>query len=183
MTDALDATQRTRLERLVGRARTLLEADLADQAAGRFGIDSDGTIGDEDDLRLDPTALATRRELADVLSHLRSEGDDAPAAVARLLREAVFTHLNRFVAIRIAEVLGLLPPSLADGRRSRGFRAVLELAPFLAGDDTGGYWTYLQLCGDELAGDVPTLFDPRNPLLALVPSPGALAGQRHDRLL
>lgn len=174
MTDALDATQRTRLERLVARARGLLDADLADRAAGRFGIDSDGTIAAKDDLHLDPTALAARRELVDVVSHLRSEGDDSPAAVARLLREAVFTHLNRLVAIRIAEALGLLPPSLADGRRSQGFRDLLELAPLLAGDDAGGYWTYLQLCGDELAGDVPTLFDPRNPLLALTPSPGAL---------
>src|SRR5205807_1275547 len=85
-----------------------------------------------------------------------------------------FTHLNRLIAIRIAEALGLLPSSLADGRRSQGFRDVLELAPLLAGDDTGGYWAYLKLCGDELAGDVPTLFDPRNPLLALMPRRGAL---------
>jgi hypothetical protein len=174
MTGALDAIQRTHLERLVGRARSILEVDLAGQAAGRFGIDPDGTIAGDDDLRLDPTELAARRELVDVVAHLRSEGDAPPAAVARLLREAVFTHLNRLVAIRIAEALGLLPPSLADGRRSRGFRDLLELAPLFASDDTGGYWTYLQLCGDELASDVPTLFDPRNPLLALVPSPAAL---------
>jgi hypothetical protein len=174
MTDALDGGQRDRLERLVVRARTLLEADLAEVAAGRFGIDPDGTVADEDDLRLDPSALVARSELVDVVGHLRSAGDSAPAAVARLLREAVFTHLNRLVAIRIAEMLGILPSSLADGRRSQGFRDLLELAPLLAGDATGGYWIYLQLCADELAGDIPTLFDPRNPLLALTPSPSAL---------
>ena len=174
MTKALDADQRSRLDLIVGRGRSILEADLADQAAGRFGIDPNGTIAAEDALRLDPTALAQRRDIVEAVRYLQSEGNDDPSAVARLLREAVFTHLNRLFAIRIAEAIGILPPSLAHGRRSQGFRDLLELAPTLAGDDTGGYWTYLQLCGDELAGDVPTLFDPRNPLLALTPSPGAL---------
>lgn len=174
MTGALDSGQRTRLERLVTRARRLLEDDLANEAAGRFGIDPDGTMANEDALRLDPTALTQRRELVAVVNHLQSEGDASSAAIARLLREATFTHLNRLVAIRIAEALALLPPSLADGRSSQGFRDLLELAPLLAGDNTGGYWPYLRLCGDELAGDVPALFDPRNPLLVLAPSPGAL---------
>ena len=40
-------------------------------------------------------------------------------------------------------------------------------------DDTGGYWTYLGQCADELAIDAPALFDPRNPLLALRPSKAA----------
>lgn len=174
MTAALDAAQRTTLERLVTKARRLLEDDLLERASGRYGIDPDGTIADEDALRLDATALVQRRELVDVVHHLRSEGEDARSAVSRLLREATFTHLNRLVAIRIAEALSLLPPSLANGRTSQGFRDLLELVPSLADDDTGGYWTYLSLCGDELAGDVPALFDPRNPLLALAPSPSAL---------
>ncbi len=174
MSGALDADQRASLERLVAEARRILERDLASQAAGRYGIDADGAIAAEEDLRLDATALAYRREIVDVADHLRSEGAAPAGAVARLLREAVFTHLNRLVAIRIAEAQGLLPPSLADGRSSQGFRDLLEAVPLLASDDTGGYWAYLQLCADELAADVPTLFDPRNPLLALAPTPRAL---------
>ena len=174
MTEALTASQRSKLERLIGRGRALLEDDLATQAAGRFGIDSDGAIGAEATLRLDPSGLTDRWEIVEVVEHLRSEGESAPDAVARLLREVVFTHLNRLVAIRIAEALELLPPSLAQGDRSQGYRDVRELVPLLAADETNGYWTYLQLCGDELAGDVPNLFDPRNPLLALAPSPPAL---------
>ena len=174
MTDALTADQRSRLGRLIGHCRALLEEDLASQAAGRFGIDPDGTMAAEETLRLDPGGLAARREIVEVVEHLRSEGDSGPDAVARFLREAVFTHLNRLVAIRIAEALELLPESLARGYRSRGYRNIRELAPLLADDDTNGYWTYLQLCGDELARDVPNLFDPRNPLLALAPSPVAV---------
>ena len=174
MTEALAADQRTRLERLISRARTILEDSLTAQASGRFGIDPDGTVADEATLRLDPSGLADRREIVEVVEHLRSEGNSTREAVARLVREAGFTHLNRLVAIRIAEALGILPESLAQGDRSQGYRDVQELAPLLATDETNGYWTYLRLCGDELAGDVPNLFDPRNPLLALAPSPVAL---------
>ena len=163
MTSGLSEGQRSRLERLIGRARTLLEADLASQASGRFGIDADGSVGDEVSLRLDPSGLADRRDIVAVVAHLRTECDSPREAVARLLREAVFTHLNRLVAIRIAEALRLLPPSLADGGNSQGYRDVAELAPLLGSGGANGYWTYLTLCGDELAGDVPVLFDPRTP--------------------
>ena len=120
MTDALTASQRSKLERLISRSRALLENDLATQAAGTFGIDPDGAIAAEATLRLDPSGLADRREIVEVVEHLKSEGESAPDAVARLLREAVFTHLNRLVAIRIAEALGLLPPSLARRRPITG---------------------------------------------------------------
>ena len=174
MSEALTADGRSRLERLVGSARERLEQDLAVQASGRFGIDSDGSIADETDLRLDLGGLTDRREVVEVVRFLESEGRSPAEAVARLIREAVFTHLNRLVAIRIAEELDVLPPSLAEGERSQGYLDVRELAPLLASDDTNGYWSYLRLCGDELAGDVPNLFDARNPLLALAPSPAAL---------
>ena len=173
MTEALTADQRTKLEELIGRARTVLEASLTAQAAGRFGIDSDGTVAAEATLRLDPSELVDRREIVEVVEHLRSEGSTAVEAVARLIREAGFTHLNRLVAIRIAEALGILRESLSQGDRSQGYREVQELTPLVAGA-TNGYWAYLRLCGDELASDVPNLFDPRNPLLALAPSPVAL---------
>jgi hypothetical protein len=172
----LDASQRAGLERLIVRARSLLEQDLADQAEGRYGINRDGTIEDEVALHLDPSALADRREIVAIVEHLLNEGESVTGAVARLIREATFTHLNRLVAIRIAEAMGLVPPSLAEGRASQGFREMLEVAPLVAGDETGGYWTYLRLCGDEMASDAPVLFDPRNPLLTLSPSVAALDG-------
>ncbi len=167
---ALDAQQRSALERFVTKARGLLEDDLSVQAEGRFGLHRSGAVEDEGRLRLDPSAAADRRELVAVVEHLRSLGESAEGAIRRLIREATFTHLNRLVAIRIAEAIGLLPPSLAAGRISEGFRNFQELALLLAND----YWAYLRLCGDELAGDAPALFDPRNPLLALAPSTPAL---------
>jgi len=189
VTKALSGAQRGELEQMIGQARVLLEEDLGAQATGRFGIDPDGTIANESELHLDPTRAVDRRELVEVVEHFVSEGEPAPRAVERMLREATFTHLNRLVAIRIAETQGLLRPSIGDGRASQGFRDLLELAPLLATDDTDGYGIYLSFCGDELAGDVPMLFDPRSPLLALAPSPaaldrlvGVLGDQRHSAL-
>jgi SAM-dependent methyltransferase len=140
------------------------------QAEGRFGIHIDGTIEEEQALPDDASDRAIRRDLVEIIDHVRSLGESQPEAVARLLREAAFTHLNRLLAIRIAEAIGLLPESLANGRQSRGFKDLGEIMPIL-GDD---YWGYLLLCGDELAADAPALFDPRNPLLALAPSTPAL---------
>ena len=166
----LDSARRTQLERLVSRARATLEADISAQAEGRFGIHMDGTIEEEQALPDDASDRATRRDLVEIIDHVRSVGESQPEAVARMLREAAFTHLNRLLAIRIAEAIGLLPESLANGRQSRGFKDLGEIMPIL-GDD---YWGYLLLCGDELAADAPALFDPRNPLLALAPSTPAL---------
>jgi hypothetical protein len=171
---SLTVDQRARLEDVVLGARGLLEADLVSVAAGRYGIDADGRVVDEGQLQLDPVELADRRELLTVLEYLRLQGSGDDLAVTAMIREAVFTHLNRLLSIRIAEQSGLFPQSLAAGRGSHGFTDLLELAPALIDDDTRGYATYLALCGDELAGDVPQLFDPRNPLLKLMPSPSAL---------
>lgn len=165
----LDAAQRTKLDQLISRARSLLESDFAAQAEGRFGIHSNGTIEDAAALPDNPIDKITRSDLEQIVAHLRALGEEPAGAVARLLREAAFTHLNRLIAIRIAEAIGLLPESLANGPQSRGFRDLGEIMPMLAGD----YRAYLRLCGDELAADAPVLFDPRNPLLALEPSTAA----------
>jgi hypothetical protein len=170
----LDGGGRDALERTVLKVRQVLQADLAEAAEGRFGIYRDGSLDAEQALRLPPGELRDRREVVEVVAHLRRQGEMADAAVGRLVREAAFTHMNRLIAIRVAEAIELLPPSLAQGTASQGFRDVLEVAPLLAADGTGGYWTYLRLCGDELAADAPVLFDPRNPLLTLAPSPAAL---------
>ena len=162
----LDAGQRSALERLMIRARLLLERDLATQAEGRFGLHADGVVEEETALPDDASDRSTRQDLIQIVEHLRRLGENPQGAVARLLREAAFTHLNRLVAIRIAETMGLLPESLAAGPKSQGFKDLGEIMPLLAGD----YRSYLALCGAELAADAPALFDPRNPLLELEPS-------------
>ena len=170
----MDQQQRARLENAIARARSRLQQDFKDLLEGRFGMHASGHIEQEANLALPHGAQAARRELVAVWEHLRAEQLCPEQAAARLLREAVFTTLNRLVAIRVAEAIGLLPESLAQGRHSSGYREFLEIFPLLAQNPDAGYWTYLRACADELAHDAPVLFDPRNPLLALQPSPAAL---------
>src|SRR5262249_27738257 len=161
--------QRTALERLVQQARSWIEDDLATTLAGRYGIDEDGRVESLDNLALTNAGTAVRQDLVDILDHLRGEGESAEGAVARLVREAAFTHLNRLLAVRVAEAIGLLPETIAQGVASSGFRDFSEMAPTIAPTEWGRFALFVRLCGDELATDVPALFDPRNPLLELEP--------------
>lgn len=171
----LDDGQRKALSRLVVSARATLFDDAEKTLRGSYGILPVGTIQPEEGLAPDPALRARRRTLEAVVAHLRADGTSAKGAVERLMREVSFTHFNRLLAIRVADALGVLAPSLRDGTESAGFRQWIgDLAPLLAtADDTGGYWTYLSQCADELAVDAPALFDPRNPLLSLRPSKSA----------
>jgi len=174
----LSPQQRSSLERAVVGLRKTLEQDLGATLAGRFGINQNGTIDQAERLRLGADEAQLREELLEVLEVLRQDSASAQGAVARLVREAAFTHANRLTAVRIAEATDLLPESLGSGRASAGYHEVLELSPRLRDDPYEGYWLYLRWCGDELAPDAPGLFDPRNPLLDLAPSAAAL-----DRLV
>lgn len=168
--EPLQEVERSALNRVVGTMRGTLTRELSRVLEGTFGIKAGpGEPEDQSRLSLGPDELEARRELIDLWHAFGRRAD-------LLVREAAFTHTNRLIAIRVAEAIGLLPESLARGRRSSGYRQLLEVAPLLGSDDDAGYWEYLQLCGDELAHDVPRLFDPRNPLLALRPPPSAIDG-------
>lgn len=174
----LSPEQRSSLERAVVGLRKTLEQDLGATLAGRFGINQDGTIDQVERLRLGADEAQLREELLEVLEVLRQDSASPQGAVARLVREAAFTHANRLTAVRIAEATDLLPESLGSGRASAGYHEVLELSLRLRDDPYEGYWHYLRWCGDELAPDAPGLLDPRNSLLDLAPSAAAL-----DRLV
>ena len=171
MTAALDVAQRTELSNLMQKARSLLEGDLASTLEGDFGIHhSDGRIEEADALSLDASQAAVRIDLLDIVAFLRSEGETALAAVERLIREAAFTHLNRLVALRVAEGLGILPEAIGNGLASQGFRDFAEIAPASADEEWERFRLLVRICADELSAEVPALFDPRNPLLELEPS-------------
>lgn len=171
--------QRLGLVRVVSGLRRVFEGDLARLAEGRFGIYASGrragVVDDVSALSLSSHDLVARSELVGVVDYLRADGLTPREAVERMLREAVFTTVNRLLAIRVAEAMGVLPPALATGQLSDGFKEALEVFPLLReADSSGGYWTYLQICGDELSHAVPRLFDRRHPLSVLTPSAEAL---------
>jgi hypothetical protein len=167
MTAALSAEQRTSLERLIQNARRWIEEDLEQALEGKYGINMDGQIEPLVSLSLSNAGSAVRADLVEIVEYLRSEGETAEASVIRLVREAAFTHTNRLIAVRVAEAIGLLPETMAKGLASTGFRDFTELAPAVASSEWGRYAEFIRLCADELASDVPALFDPRNPLIGL----------------
>jgi SAM-dependent methyltransferase len=167
MTAALSGEQLTLLERFVQRTRSWIEDDLASTLEGKFGIHLDGEIEALPSLTLRNAQLAIRTDLVELVDYLRAEGEGERGSVERLVREAAFTHTNRLIAVRVAEAIGLLPETMSHGISSSGFRDFSELAPIAAETDWGRFALFVRLCADELAGDVPALFDPRNPLLEL----------------
>lgn len=167
MTSALSGEQRSALEKLVQNGRRWVEDDLATRLTGKYGIDADGRIEAVEKLSLTNAEAAVRGDLVEIIELLRSEGESANGSVERLVREAAFTHLNRLVAVRVAEAIGLLPETIARGVASTGFRDFSEVAPTVATTEWGRFAVFVRVCGDELASDVPALFDPRNPLLEL----------------
>ncbi|WP_419838779.1 Eco57I restriction-modification methylase domain-containing protein [Candidatus Poriferisodalis sp.] len=176
MTAALDGAQRAALNDLIQAARSLLEADLDSTLEGDFGIHhSDGRIEETEALSLDASEAAVRIDLLDIIAFLRSEGESEPAAVERLVREAAFTHVNRLVALRVAEGIGILPEAIGKGLASQGFRDFAEIAPASADEEWERFRLCVRICADELSADVPALFDPRNPLLELEPSTAAFS--------
>ena len=171
MTAALDGAQRTALSNLIQKARLLLEADLASTLEGDFGIHrSDGRVEEADALSLNASQAAVRIDLLDIVAFLRSEGETELTAVERLIREAAFTHVNRLVALGVAEGLGILPETIGNGLASQGFRDFAEVAPASAEEEWERFRLFVRICADELSADAPALFDPRNPLLELEPS-------------
>jgi hypothetical protein len=168
--------------RTVRSLRVLFEGEFGKQATGRFGIRSsprgdasdgsklDAWLDPVESLSLSPAEFSQHDELVAALRYLTSEGNGPGEAVARLIREAAFTAVNRLLAVRVAEAIGVLPAVLSSGRKSAGYRDIVgDLFPGLAHDEDN-YWMYVQVAGDELAPAVPRLFDRRHPTSAFIPS-------------
>ena len=181
----LDKSARDAIGRAVARLRALFEEEFRQQARGRFGfhmearepLGGDGLpvalerhVESLTALSLTPRELYQRSELVGVLEYLVREGATGGEAVERLIREAAFTAVNRLLAVRVAEATGVLPEVLSRGRQSVGYRDIVrDLFPLLSGEDDEGFWTFVQVCGDELGASVPLLFDRRLPISAFVP--------------
>lgn len=103
----MDKETRNRIQRATQGARTLLEREYAEQLEGTFDVRLDGTITAEPGAHLDAEQCVLRDKLVTAVEHLRSGGLKISEAVTYYLREAAFTTLNRFVALKMLEARGL----------------------------------------------------------------------------
>lgn len=92
----------------------------------------------------------------------------------RIVREQAFTVLNRLAALRMAESRGLLVESVGNGFQAKGFQLYARLAGAGLGETGDAYRVYLFSVFDELAQDLPGLFDRYSPQGRLFPREAAL---------
>jgi Eco57I restriction-modification methylase len=166
----LDRDTRNAIERATQRARKILEDDFAAQLEGDFDVHRSGTIAPKAGAHLSAREVFQREKIIAAIEHKRAAGMDALQAVADYVRDAAFTTLNRFVALKMLEARELLQECITRGEQSSGYREFCGLAPgLLLLPDGGGYRLYIESLFDELSTEVKVLFDRRDPASALWP--------------
>jgi hypothetical protein len=174
---AFDQTTRNRLQRFVNDARRVLEEEFTRQLQNDFGLDpNEGTVAALSSLRhLNDAQRETARILRDTLAHYTASGEmNAMQGLDRIVREQAFTVLNRLAALRMAEARGLLVESVSNGFQAKGFQLYARLAGTGLGETGDAYRVYLFSVFDELAQDLPGLFDRYSPQGRLFPREAAL---------
>jgi len=174
---AFDKTTRNRLQSFVNDARKVLEEEFTRQLQNDYGLDpASGTVTPSENLRhLNDAQRETARILRDTLAHYCASGDmDARQGLDRIVREQAFTVLNRLAALSMAEARGLLVESVGNGYQAKGFQLYARLAGTGLGETGDAYRFYLFSVFDELAQDLPGLFDRFLPQGRLFPREAAL---------
>jgi hypothetical protein len=170
---------KAKLSKTIRALRERLLLDLEDALRGTYNL---GIAPAQAKL---PDARAKRRERLDAWvdeqvralpEKERKTARQMDAAIARfrgeVVKQAAYTWLNRLVYLRLLEGMKLRSKLITGGVTSRLYGDFRELAQALVGhddgDDSDGYLFLLGLVFDELALDLPGLFERRG-LGELVP--------------
>jgi hypothetical protein len=162
---AFDQSTRGRLQKLVNSCRGLLSDEFSIQLQQTFGLDpKTGEVTPMARLtHLDDRQRHTADVLRQTLAHfLGADVDDTGHRVAvldRMVREQAFTVLNRLAALLMMEARGQLIESVSKGYQSRGYQLYSKIAGTALGETGQAYQVYLFSVFDELAQELPALFD------------------------
>jgi len=163
------------LRNTVTRCRELLEDAVGDVLEGRLGIRRSGEV--EDASRMTHLSEEEQQHREQVISHLRhieAGGLSSKDAVARLVREASYTHLNRLCAYKMLERRGLRREAVGRGINSQGFMFYLADHPederlYDNGQQDEAYRNFLRWLGGTLSEEIGVLFSPTDPAYHLFP--------------
>ncbi|WP_203077449.1 Eco57I restriction-modification methylase domain-containing protein [Falsiroseomonas ponticola] len=147
----------------------MLEEEFREQLEGDHDIMADGRVPPHGGPHLSARQQTLRDRIVAAIDHKRAAGMKPAEAVADYLRDAAFTTLNRFVALKMLEARALVQECVTRGDASSGFAEFCGLAPGMRLTDGGGYRLYLECVFDELSTEVKVLFDRRDPASALWP--------------
>ncbi len=166
----MDKDTRNAIERAAQRARQALEEDFTAQLGGTFDVQASGQIADSSGAHLSVEQSFRRDKIVAAIDHKRASGMKPSAAVADFVRDAAFTTLNRFVALKLLETRDLVQECITKGEHSSGFGEFCGMAPGVALlPDGAGYRLYLESLFDELSTGVKVLFDRRDAASLLWP--------------
>jgi hypothetical protein len=166
----MDKDTRNAIERATQKARRLLEGDFSEQLDGVFDVRADGRIASKGGAHLTGRQHLLRDKIVAAIEHKRSAGMKPEEAVADYVRDAAFTALNRFAALKMLEARELVQECVSRGDASSGFAEFCGLAPSLKTADGSGYRLYIESIFDELSTEVKVLFDRRDPASVLWPT-------------
>lgn len=162
---AFDQSTRGRLQKLVNSCRGLLSDEFSIQLQQTYGLDpKTGEVTPMARLtHLDDRQRHTAEVLRQTLAHyLGADADDTDHHIAvldRMVREQAFTVLNRLAALLMMEARGQLIESVSKGYQSRGYQLYSKIAGTALGETGQAYQVYLFSVFDELAQELPVLFD------------------------
>lgn len=161
---------RNAIERVTQRARKLLEEDFAVQLEGDFDVHRDGEVAAKAGKHLSARQAFARERIVAAIEHKRAAGMSVTDAARDYLRDAAFTTLNRFVALKMLEARELVQECITKGEQSGGYREFCGMAPGLPLlPESAGYRLYIESLFDELSTEVKVLFDRRDPSSVLWP--------------
>src|SRR5213076_1228897 len=104
----MDKDTRNAIERATQRARKLLEEDFAVQLEGDFDVQRDGTVAVKAGGHLSARGAFQRERVVATIEHKRAAGMSPGDATRDYIRDAAFTTLNRFVALKMLEARDLV---------------------------------------------------------------------------
>lgn len=178
---AFDQTTRNRLARFVSDARALLTEEFIRQLQNEYGLDpASGDVTPIERLTaLDDRRRETARILRETMDYYLAgtsniDGKAYRDVMDRIVREQAFTVVNRLCALRMSEARGLVLEAIAKGYQSKGFQLYARLAGSALGETGDAYRIYLFSLMDEIALDLPVLFDRFSPQGRLFPREAAL---------
>ena len=166
----MEKEQRNAIGSAAQQIRKLLEREYAEQLDGLFDVRPSGDVAAEAGAHLGAQQRVVRAKIVAALDYYRGPGLTPAEAVARFTREAAFTTLNRFVALKMLEARELVQECISAGEDSSGYQEFIGLAPGVAHlGDGQGYRLYLESLFDELSSEVKVLFDRRDSASLLWP--------------
>jgi hypothetical protein len=159
----MDKATREAISTATQNARKLLVEDFSTQLEGTFDILRNGRIAPKGGGHLSTHQQFQRDKVVAAIAHRHAAGETAVEAVASYVRDAAFTTLNRFVALKMLEASQLVQECVTRGEQSLGYREFCGMAPGLALlPDGTGYRLYVESLFDEFSTEIRVLFDRRD---------------------